>query len=339
MNPEPSIVFGTASVEPEDAVADVVAVGAKHVRYGYGYDYPKGRRVKIAPPWPQRSNNQSSRLPPSMRCRSAAGVGLCGLGPLFGHRRASRALPAYNPVLQCRRSVFVLTNNRDHFLLCLRHQLAHAPKYAGAVNHAPSLPRFLAGRSQLAHALTVDQAVNDVRLNSAFMARLAATVQSAVDRFAMPDLGMQPLVDPATVRGDWHARENQNRLTTHRKRVLAAIKPMQLWMPVVVIRNHNRFEPFTAIVGGAPTLQSAMVSELEAYVRQIVPSRQIVRLPFGKSTSVRRGNLCDKLFMQHIRLVGCWVTFSDELFAPASAACCRASECKKREWPRVCTAE
>jgi len=200
-------VFGTASVEPEDAVADVVAVGAKYVRYGYGYDYPNGRRVKVAPPWPRRSNNQSSHLPTSMRCRSAAGVGLCGLGPIFGHRRASRALPAYNPVLRCRRSVFVLTNSRDQFLLCLRHQLAHAPKYAGAVNYAPSLPRFLAGRSQLAHALTVDQAVNDARLNSAFLARLAAAVQSAVDRFAMPDLGMQPLVDPATVRGDWHARE------------------------------------------------------------------------------------------------------------------------------------
>ena len=113
---------------------------------------------------------------------------------------------------------------------------------------------------------------------------------------------------------------------------------MQLWMPVVSIRNHNRFEPFTAIVGGAPTLQSAMVSELEAYVRQIVPSRQVVRLPFGESTSVRGGNLCDKLLIQRIRLVGCWITLSDELFAPASAACCCASECKKREWPRVCTA-
>lgn len=55
------------------------------------------------------------------------------------------------------------------------------------------------------HAMTVDQAVSDARLNSAFLARLAAAVESAVYRFAMPDLGMQPLVDPATVHGDWHA--------------------------------------------------------------------------------------------------------------------------------------
>jgi len=335
VNPEPSIVFSTVSVEPEHAVADAVAGGAKHVRYGYGYDYPNGRRVKVAP---------------------------CGRsGPITAY-----APPAAQPTLQIRcwrrrlwaRATFWSSTYKPNLTSVRRP--ATASRQSMSYQHlAPVLHRMWKASSTCARecgrgeprakpaALLGRQEPASARHDGGPGSQRRAPEQrvpgAAGRRRGERGVPLRNArLGHAAARGPRHGTRRLARvrypgcLIAHGKGVLPAPLPVQLWMPVVVIRNHDRFVPLSAIVGGAPAHQSATAPELEAYVRQIVPSRQVVRLPLGTSSLVRGGNRRGKPFMARVaRLSAAGFGLSDERLAPAPPAGRCAAECEERERPRV----